>query len=104
MFSHTRDQIVARYDRLKKADTVKFPDGISKTLVEVSKMTLDMFSVNTAMAASATVVPAAGDVEEFIKSVLSFPFEVFTENFFRSPLSATVSLYEVAKLYGCQVH
>eukprot|EP00172_Hildenbrandia_rubra_P000740 Plantae.Rhodophyta-Hildenbrandia_rubra.ctg14051.p1 GENE.Plantae.Rhodophyta-Hildenbrandia_rubra.ctg14051~~Plantae.Rhodophyta-Hildenbrandia_rubra.ctg14051.p1 ORF type:complete len:269 (-),score=29.64 Plantae.Rhodophyta-Hildenbrandia_rubra.ctg14051:865-1671(-) len=98
--AQTRGQVAARYERLKKRmEIVKASDDMSKPLIEIAKMTLEMFPVTAAAAAAS--MPKWQDAQSFMKSLTPSPSEVFTDDFFKRPLFPVVTLHDVAKFYGC---
>lgn len=75
-------------------------EGYQKDLVHVVKAALDMFLIPYAASTQSTM-PEPEEVEELLKTFLPSPVETITVLFFRAPLYAIVTLYNVAQFYGC---
>lgn len=102
----SRSQYRAKGDRLlKKIRTCTIKDELSMWALEVAKSTLEFFmpdNEDTGSAESSSFSPPnTAEVGFYIKDMLSAPSEIFTEKFFRNPLFAFVTLWEVAELFGC---
>ena len=102
MATATRSRVSARYDRIKRADTIIEPFlKQGKHLRDVALYIQNLYPFSEACASSTSLtLPPVHEVKESMKILLPSPQDILTEELLCAPLFPLALLRDVAALYG----
>lgn len=97
----SRAQFKAKLEEtLKEISTSAIRDPISRTFCDAPKSTIDFCNPFGEQKETSVDVPESDDARNYMKAVLSHTSTIFTEEYFRMPLSALEVLRDTADLFG----